>query len=33
LITGISISWQPMPFISSRTICAAFSWTRQPAGM
>src|SRR3954452_72878 len=31
-MTGMSISWQPMRSISSRTICTAFWCTRQPAG-
>jgi len=31
--TGISISWPPIAFISSRTICTMRSWTRQPAGI
>ena len=28
----MSISWPPIAFISSRTICTAFWCTRQPAG-
>src|SRR3954454_12218831 len=31
-MSGMSISWQPTRSISSRTICAAFWWTRHPAG-
>ena len=30
--TGISISWPPIAFISSRMICTTFWCTRQPAG-
>ncbi len=30
--TGMNISCAPIAFISSRTICAAFSCTRQPSG-
>ena len=30
--TGMSISWAPIAFCSSRTICAAFSCTFQPSG-
>src|SRR5207247_148323 len=30
--TGISISWPPIAFISSRMICSIFRWTRQPRG-
>ena len=32
LMTGMSISWQPMAFISSRITAAIFCITRQPAG-
>ena len=32
VITGASISWEPMPSISSRTIWTTFWCTRQPAG-
>src|SRR5207302_3042769 len=31
--TGMSISWPPIAFISSRTICSTLRWTRQPSGM
>src|SRR5215216_5491404 len=31
-MTGMNISWPPIAFISSRTICTAFSCTRQPRG-
>src|SRR5918998_3918207 len=31
-MTGISSSWPPAEFISSRMICTTFSCTRQPAG-
>ena len=31
-MSGMSISPQPIASISSRTIWAAFWWTRQPAG-
>ena len=32
LMTGMSSSWQPMPFISSRMMAATLCMTRQPAG-
>src|SRR3954470_22140863 len=32
VMTGMSISWQPIASISSRTICSTLRCTRQPAG-